>query len=323
MKLSLFLSKRNLWKTYLFKLEKNETIFNCKLIKPLKVIGSNAIRTNKEYYHTCADPFLFVEKDHLYIFYESKTDFSKGSINVQRFDGQNWFDLGCVVQEKFHLSYPQIFRYKNKIYMIPETEENGRLWLYESNNFPNNWFQRKILINEKLVDTNILIKEEGIYLIGSNKDYGLSVYFSKELLENFLCIYKEDKNDLSTSRNAGSIIKENNKYFRIFQDNRSFYGEKIGLSEILQINEINYSEIIINKEFFNQRIFIENIIGHHHISSIRYKDSQYLAIDILSKDILLNTFMYGIIKFIYLFERFKWNFLKLNLMIIKKMMKKY
>ena len=168
MKLSLLLSKRNLWKTYLFKLEKNESIFSCKLITPLKVIGPTTIRINKEYFHTSADPFLFVEKDQLYIFYERKTDFSKGSIYVQRYDGQNWFDFGCVIHEKFHLSYPQIFRYKNKIYMIPETEEDGKLWLYESSNFPNNWFQRKILISEKLVDTNILIKEEGIFLIGSD-----------------------------------------------------------------------------------------------------------------------------------------------------------
>ena len=68
-------------------IKKNENIFNCNLKKAIKIIGENGIRLTKDFYHTTADPFLFEENGKLYIFYEMKSDFSKGFICAESFDG--------------------------------------------------------------------------------------------------------------------------------------------------------------------------------------------------------------------------------------------
>ena len=302
-KLSLIFKKRDLWKIYLFKIKKNENIFNCNLKKAIKIIGENGIRLTKNFYHTTADPFLFEENGKLYIFYEMKSDFSKGFICAESFDGNTWKNYGCVLKDEFHISYPQIFRFNNKIFMMPETEEDGKVWLYESVTFPSQWKKNRVLISNKLVDTNLLINDVGIFLLGTHKLDGLCVYHASSFEEEFNSTYIEKTNHAMSSRNAGAILKFQEKYFRVFQDCSRFYGEKIGISEILAIDKYSYFENIINFNFLENRILIKNCIGHHHISELNYNNDVYIAVDILKKDLYINTFIFAVFRFLILLKK--------------------
>jgi len=302
-KLSLIFKKRKLWAIYLYKLKKNENVFDCNLNETIKIIGQNGLRLTKDFYHTAADPFLFEENGRIYIFYEMKSDFSKGFICAESFDGSGWENHGCVLKDEFHISYPQIFRHKDKIFMIPETEEDGKVWLYESIEFPYQWIKNKVLIYKELVDTNFLINDEGVFLLGTHKSDGLSVYHSLNLEDEFSCIYTEKINNPSSSRNAGAIIKYQNKYYRFFQDCSKFYGEKIGVSEISAINKLNYAEVIINFNFLKDRILINNSLGCHHISIINYKNNTYIAIDSLKNDLYINTLIFSIFRLLNLLKK--------------------
>jgi len=69
-----------------------------------------------------ADPFLYVEGDTLFLFFETKTITSmQGDIGVARsFDkGATWEFLGIALDEAWHLSYPFVFKYENEVDPYP------------------------------------------------------------------------------------------------------------------------------------------------------------------------------------------------------------
>jgi hypothetical protein len=188
--------------------------------------------------------------------------------------------------------------------MIPETEEDGKVWLFESTNFPSQWKKNRPLISKKLVDTNLIINDDGIFLLGTHELDGLCIYHASNFEVEFNCIYIEKVNHPTFSRNAGGILKFQEKYYRVFQDCSKFYGEKIGISEILVLDKFNYFENIINLNFLENRIRIKNSIGHHHISELNYNNDIYIAIDSLNKDLYINTLIFSFFRFLNLLEKY-------------------
>ncbi|MCK5528758.1 MAG: hypothetical protein KAI74_03680, partial [Kiritimatiellae bacterium] len=89
-----------------------------------------------------ADPFLFDHENERYLFFEAMLhDAPTAHIDCARFDHekQEWQLLGTVLEEPFHLSYPQVIRDKEQIYMIPESKQALRVGLYRAVNFPTQW----------------------------------------------------------------------------------------------------------------------------------------------------------------------------------------
>lgn len=72
-----------------------------------------------------------------------------------------------VLVEPIHLSYPNVFEYKGKIYMIPESGHNYDIRLYVSNDFPYKWEFIKVLFSgANFVDTSFVsrINEDRVVL---------------------------------------------------------------------------------------------------------------------------------------------------------------
>ena len=66
-----------------------------------------------------ADPFFVKEKDTFYLFFEHKKGKSNADVGLlTSTDGKKYQYRGTVLTQKFHLSYPQVFKYKNTFYMI-------------------------------------------------------------------------------------------------------------------------------------------------------------------------------------------------------------
>ena len=53
----------------------------------------------------------------------------KGLISVSKYENGEFGKFQDVLEEKFHLSYPMIFRKDDSIYMIPETADSGKVIL--------------------------------------------------------------------------------------------------------------------------------------------------------------------------------------------------
>ena len=109
-----------------------------------------------------ADPFLFVYKDELFLFYEEQIDLrGKGLIKMTKTkDLVRWSNPVIVLEESFHLSYPNVFEVNGDIYMMPETGHDLSIKLYKANNDLTKWTYHKTLLEGKnFVDSSIVYYE--------------------------------------------------------------------------------------------------------------------------------------------------------------------
>jgi len=129
-----------------------------------------------------ADPFLIKQDGKYYLFVEAAVK-NFGRIDV--FSSNNvkdWHYEGIAIQETTHMSYPQVFKYNDSMFMIPETKEGGRVSLYEAVDFPMKWKRRRDLLSYGLLDTTILFHEDKTYLFGVTGQYELRCYYTNDIL---------------------------------------------------------------------------------------------------------------------------------------------
>lgn len=201
-----------------------------------------------------ADPFIVFENEKYYIFYEELYfDENKGYISVSELDLKNnkLINSKKILEKKYHLSYPFVFKENEKWFMIPETSQNKKIELYEAISFPYEWRLKKILLNNiETVDTTIMKKDGIWYLFTSEKQMGvsfndeLSVYYSKNLLEDeFKKIMEYPAiSDVTCARMGGKFFLRDGKIYRVSQDCSKVYGYKININEVIELNPKNYIE---------------------------------------------------------------------------------
>ena len=221
-----------------------------------------------------ADPQLIEFDDNYYIFveefiYKSK----KGNIAVIQMERSGAHkDSFQVLTKNYHLSYPFIFAWKEKYYMIPETSENRTVELYECIKFPDEWqFKMNLMENIIAVDTTLFYYQEKWWLFtgmteneGAYPEAELFLFYATELLTNKWTshplnpIVSDDKN----ARPAGRIFIENNKIFRPAQDCSKSYGWGININEILDLSETMYVEKTVAK----YKPEDDKLVGYHTFS---------------------------------------------------------
>ena len=200
-----------------------------------------------------ADPFLLKKNNKNYCFLED-FDYSlgKGVISVFEINKDGYQDLGVVLEEDFHLSYPYIFEDEGKIFMCPETHQSKDIRVYECIDFPLKWKLKEILISDvSAVDTNIFRKNGKWWLLTNidssnigDHDSELHIYFSESLFSGNWIPHPLNPIifDSERARNGG-ILFENNEVFRVFQKQGwDMYGKSLGVAHITSINEERYSE---------------------------------------------------------------------------------
>jgi flagellar basal body rod protein FlgC len=298
MDLKRIFQRRTVWKIALYKLGHEEDIFEIDQHHPIYIMGESGIRLNKKYQATVADPFLFVYRDRLYLFYEVQTDFGLGEIWAQSMDKQGaWICHGQVLKEDFHLSYPQVFVCNGIIYMIPETAMSGQVWLYTTSKFPYEWEKKMVLIDEPLVDPSIVMMSDGIYLFATTRMNQLKLFFSPNISQKFHSICRNISNDKSISRNAGKPFLIKNVLYRAAQNCSQKYGENIRLLQIDKLSRREYVEHIVISDLFKKKPkWMEE--GYHHISTTSFMNVNYVAVDGMRKDIYLNTILLIFMKII-------------------------
>jgi hypothetical protein len=123
-----------------------------------------------------ADPFFVKEKDTFYLFFEHKTSKSNADIGLlTSVDGKKYHYRGTVLSQKFHLSYPQVFKYKNDFYMVPESKRANAVLLFKAHRFPFDWRICDTLISDvQLVDPSIYLSDSLNILVAS--DYAKNMY---------------------------------------------------------------------------------------------------------------------------------------------------
>ena len=219
----------------------------------------------KKSYQFYADPFGVWKDDKLYIFVEA-LDYriKKGEIDCFVFDRElKKIDFFHVLSNKVHLSYPFIVEHKNKIYMIPESSQSGKTYIYEATNFPKDWkIVTEVMKNVPMIDPSIIKFQERWWLFYSLP--GPNGRAMKELhiafSDNFLSGYKEHpKNPVITgienSRPGGTPFIIDNLIHLPVQNCKKTYGGEINILQIINLTEDTFNARMVGsiKPYLNKK----------------------------------------------------------------------
>ncbi|KAJ6773077.1 GLUCOSAMINE INOSITOLPHOSPHORYLCERAMIDE TRANSFERASE 1 [Salix koriyanagi] len=227
-----------------------------------------------------ADPFIYVQGDTLFLFYETKNSItSQGDIG-----------LGIALDEDWHLSYPYVFNYLGQIYMMPESSQKGELCLYRALNFPLQWTLEKVLAKRPLVDSFIINHAGEYWLFGSdNSGFGtrkngqLEIWYSSSPLGPWKPhkknpIYNVDKS--VGARNGGRPFSYDGNLYRVGQDCGETYGRRVRIFKVEVLTRVDYKEVEVPLGFeeSNKGPNAWNGARYHHLDVQQLSSGRWIAV---------------------------------------------
>lgn len=198
-----------------------------------------------------ADPFVFEKDGVTYLFYEAFDLVQRrGLIGYSIYNQATSVGSAptVIINEPYHLSFPNIFEYNGDVYIMPESCEDYTLHLYKATNFPDEWERvYDVLPDAYVCDSIFMDKGDEHYLLTNNllhhtptgtypscwlKNYLYKVAGLKVLDDGV----KVGEGEFGT-RNAGKSFEEKGKLYRMGQDCRfKGYGRGMVLFEVQSLS---------------------------------------------------------------------------------------
>jgi hypothetical protein len=231
-----------------------------------------------------ADPFLVCEKDTFYVFFEiwnRSTD--QGDIAVaSSTDGFHWNYRQVVLDEPFHMSYPDVFKWQGEYYMIPEATITHSVRLYKAVNFPYQWtFVKPLIEGPRFVDSTIFEYHDKWWLFSETGNCDvLSLYYADTPLGPWTEHPKSPvvNGNPNYARPGGNVVEMNGKLVRFAQDDDPSYGNQVWAFEIQKLTTADYQEkkigwrpILKGKEKWNRN-------GMHQLSPFQLENGDWIAV---------------------------------------------
>lgn len=224
-----------------------------------------------------ADPHVITKDDKFYIFIEEvlyRT--GKGHISVIEMDKKGICQKPVKIIEKpYHLSYPFIFEWESKFFMVPESKQNKTVELYECVKFPYEWkFKKNIMENIKAVDATPFYYQNKWWLFmniiennGASSLDELFLFYSDDIFNDQWTPHPKNPiaTDVRSARPSGKIFKRGGKIIRPSQNCAHRYGYGLKFNEIIKLNETEYEEMEIGSVEPNWN---NKIIATHTFNSV-------------------------------------------------------
>jgi len=201
-----------------------------------------------------SDPFLLEFNKKNYCFF-SQYDFKnkKSVICLHEILGSQILKLGTILEENFSLSFPFVFKYNQKVYLLPNHNITSGIRIYECEEFPYKWQLKKILFKNIYLKNNLIFFYDNLWWlfsnvdVANNNDYNseLFIFYSKEgpLTENWI---PHTKNpilvDSNLAKNSGIIIDDNLIYRVVSRKEKANIREEVSINKITFLDNKNYSE---------------------------------------------------------------------------------
>lgn len=253
-----------------------------------------------------ADPFIFERNNTIYLFFEAFDRVEKkGKIGYSYLTPEGkWSTPRIIIDEKFHLSFPNVFEEDDIIYMMPESCADNTVKLYKAVVFPDVWEAADSILPDSFscdsvfIDTcssRYLLTNELYRNVPGNGSQGCYVKLFIYKLNRFKTIdYGQRIKDGDDGiRNAGKIIYQDNKYYRIGQDCRNReYGRGLVLFEIDSLEPYREHEVNrFDRDYFEShidRVGTTKLRGvHTYNSNDKFEVIDFYVNDQPSKQILL------------------------------------
>ncbi len=194
-----------------------------------------------------ADPFAVKENGLWYLFFEvSSVSTHQGEIGLATStDTTNWVYRQIVLNEPFHLSYPDVFKWNGSYYMIPESHEAKSIRLYKADPFPIHWTHIADLVHGDYKDNSIVEYNGRWWLFtcrGQNEI--MDVFYADQPTGPWHAHAKNPviNGDRTRARCGGRIRIVNGHLIRFAQDCLKLYGHQLLGFDITTLTPDEYSE---------------------------------------------------------------------------------
>lgn len=223
-----------------------------------------------------ADPFPLWRDGRHYVFIEEYPYARrKGHISVMEIDpAGEWHTPVPVLERPYHLAYPFVFEWRNTLYMIPETERNRTIELYECRSFPHEWELSAVLMEDiAAVDTTLIETGGRWWMFTSIAPEGtadfeseLHLFYAPSPLGPWTPHPRNPvKSDIRSARPAGAIFSTGGSaLFRPAQDCAQRYGHSIVIHEIRELTPERFEEVPVARI---APTWAPHLVGTHTLNS--------------------------------------------------------
>lgn len=199
--------------------------------------------TIKDWY---ADPFICSDNGRDYLFVELMDyHIVYGQIAVAPVDNGKIGNFKIIISEPFHMSFPNVFKWRGIWYMIPESYQSGQIRLYRCESFPYKWkFDRTLLKDVQLVDHAIYQKDDKLIVITYDIS-NLNNKHAREFVIDMNCwkmIEIYPKGNICQDRAAGTVYENNGHRYRAIQDCEKCYGDFLRFYSVDKISDTEIEE---------------------------------------------------------------------------------
>lgn len=216
----------------------------------IRKLNFHRIKNDKSYW--VADPFPIEVNGELYIFGEVfEYEKNKGSIGYTKLINGEFTPWKIVIEEKYHMSFPNIFYENGILFMCPEANQSKQLYLYRCVEFPEKWIKDKVIEDKVNYSDTVFIEQ-------NNEKYGFTCIWNGIDNHEFKifkltekgCEYLDGKCetlDYYLTRPAGNIFvdSQSGKKIMVSQICKPLYGSGLIFKEF-KLDWPNY----IEKELF-------------------------------------------------------------------------
>ena len=204
-----------------------------------------------------ADPQIVRKGGLYYIFLEEFIhSTSRGHLSVLTIDEQGrWTDPVPIIREPHHMSYPFVFEWQGRYYLIPETRATRTISLYECVEFPFKWeFRRHVMEDVSARDSTLFFDGQRWWLFATMAEHD-----GAPASDDLFLFYADDPvngpwqphpanpvvSDARRSRPAGRLFRHNGNLYRPSQDCARDYGFAVNINHVTALSPTEYREEVV------------------------------------------------------------------------------
>jgi hypothetical protein len=257
--------------------------FNLAPTAPDPVLSAAQVSDADAYY--VADPFMLEHEGRWHMYFEVLLRASRrGVIGLATSrDARTWAYRGLVLEQPFHLSYPQVFARDGIIYMLPETIGAEAVRLYRAVRFPDRFEPIRDLIQGVYADPTIFFEGGLWWILACSTPYEnrtLNLFFAERLLGPWQEHPRSPivSDDRHIARPGGRVFRCEGKLIRLAQDCVPRYGTRLQAVEITELDRNNYGERVDRANLILQPATVGwNSVGMHHMDPHMLHDGTWIA----------------------------------------------